>query len=339
MKENHINHIAMVLDASLSMRKLADTVVTVADQEIARLARRSKELDQETRVTVYTFSDHNNIKCVFYDKDVLRLPSLRGHYRASGNTALMDATMLALGDLAKTPELYGDHAFLIYVMTDGEENDSKKTNEDQLSRRLVSLPEHWTLAAFVPNAVALAEAKRVGFAKDNLAIWNTSDDGVREVGAEIGRVTDDFMQARARGVRGTRNLFKMRVADLSKKVITGHSKITKLGPGQFWMWKVDRKVPIQNFVESKTQRQYRLGEAYYQLTVPVKVQAAKRIAIYARKEHTVYTGAEARQILGLPDYEVKVEPDAHKDYDIFIQSTSVNRNLLPNTSVLVLSAV
>lgn len=46
---NYINHIALVLDASGSMQYLAQDVVKVADNQIAYLAQRSNELDQETR--------------------------------------------------------------------------------------------------------------------------------------------------------------------------------------------------------------------------------------------------------------------------------------------------
>jgi hypothetical protein len=75
-------NVARVLDRSGSMAHLADQVVKVADNQIAYLAKRSKELDQETRVTVYTFG--NTTECLFYDKDVLRMPSLKGHYRIDG---------------------------------------------------------------------------------------------------------------------------------------------------------------------------------------------------------------------------------------------------------------
>jgi len=41
-------------------------------------------------------------------------------------------------------------------------------------------------------------------------------------------------------------------------------------------------------------------------------------------------------LLGLPDYEVKVNPAATPDFTIFIQSTSVNRKLLADTNLLIL---
>ena len=54
--DNIINHIVLVLDASTSMTHLSDELIKVADNQISYLAQRSKELDQETRITVYSFA-------------------------------------------------------------------------------------------------------------------------------------------------------------------------------------------------------------------------------------------------------------------------------------------
>src|SRR5688572_10516672 len=101
--KNYINHIVFVLDESSSMGHLTQKVIEVFDGQIKHLATRSQEMDQETRVSVYNFND--NTRNIVYDKDVLRLPSLKGHYSPSGCTALLGATLKALEDLKETPEL------------------------------------------------------------------------------------------------------------------------------------------------------------------------------------------------------------------------------------------
>lgn len=121
--QNKINHIALVLDASSSMEHLRPAVIKVADAQIAHLAERSKELNMETRITVYTFADAT--KCVVYDMDVLRLPSIAEFYTPYGWTALMDATVQSQLDLGHTWEGYGDHSYFTIVITDGLENKSK----------------------------------------------------------------------------------------------------------------------------------------------------------------------------------------------------------------------
>lgn len=330
----YINHIALVIDASGSMSSLREKVVTVVDNQIEYLARRSKELDQETRVTVYTFD--SRVECLFYDKDVLRLPSLRGLYAPMGQTALIDGTMKALDDLAKTATLYGDHAFLAYVITDGEENASRQSTRTQMIARLQALADNWTIGIFVPNANGIHAAKSIGFPAGNISTWSTDARGVEEVGSVMRQATDSYMTMRSTGKVGTRSLFTPEVANLSTKTVNA-SILARCGPGQFRMQTVSHEQPIAGFVESLTGRPYRLGEAYYELVKTVAVQAQKEVALYEIATHTVYIGREARTLLGLPDYEVKVSPTSHPQYRIFVQSTSVNRKLLVGQRVLILS--
>lgn len=346
---NIINHIVLVLDASSSMIGTSATqLVKVADNQIAYLAQRSKELDQETRVTVYQFgSDRDyeagygrnrfnrppsSIECLVYDKDVLRVPSIAQVYHAWGNTPLIDATTLALEDLAMTPEKYGEHSFLVYVLTDGKENDSK-VSAGELQRRIERLPDHWTLAAFVPDQTGVFEAKRFGFPAANIAVWDaTTVAGVEEVGGTIRAATENFMQARSQGIRGSRNLFAfndVKLSDVKKNLEALH-------PGQYRLYNVgDETARIDEFIESQTHRAYHRGEAYYQLVKREKIQPQKKVAIMGAKG--LYVGDQARQLLGLPDYEVPVGPSDNIEYDVYVQSTSNNRKLVPGQKVLVLS--
>lgn len=333
MKEtqNFINHVALVLDASDSMSHLARQVVEIADAQVQYLAKRSQEMDQETRLTVYTFN--TQVKCLFYDKDVLRLPSLRGHYSTGGYTALMDATYTAIDDLKATAQRYGDHSFLGYVLTDGEENASRRIVAPILKRTIEDLPDNWTIAGFVPSPVGMHEAKKFGFSKDNLSLWDTSAKGMAEVGEVIRRTTDSYMTMRASGVRGTKNLFKPDTSHLNKSSVKAVGA-RKLTPGQFRLIDVKTDGRIDDLVSRITGRPYVLGEAFYQLTKKVTVQAQKSIALLEKKSFTVFVGHQTRSVLGLPDFEVKIEPVSHPSYDIFVQSTSVNRKLLAGTKVL-----
>src|SRR6266576_6473786 len=121
-----INHITFVIDRSGSMDGLLKSVESVFDNEVQHLKERSQELNQETRVSIYTFDD--TVECLVFDMDVMRLPSLKGTLIAGGQTALLDSSYQAMTDMKQLPEIYGDHAFLMYVLTDGYENHSKKIN-------------------------------------------------------------------------------------------------------------------------------------------------------------------------------------------------------------------
>ena len=95
-----------------------------------------------------------------------------------------------------------------------------------------------------------------------------------------------------------------------------------------------QKVQIKPFVEAFLKTDYVQGSAYYELTKTEHIQASKSICIQSKKDGSVYSGSNARSLLGLPDTEVKVSP-VNTDYTIYVQSMSVNRNLMPGTHLLV----
>lgn len=334
--QNYINHIVMVLDMSLSMSPHRSDLIAVADGQIAHLAQRSKELDQETRITVYTFNFQ--AECIIYDMDVLRLPSIAKFYRPDGGTALRDATGKALLELAETPERYGDHAFLIYVLTDGEENSSRLVSTAQLSDSIKSLPDHWTVAALVPHVTAKHEAKRFGFPADNIAIWNPdAASGVTEVGATIRQATESFMTNRAKGVRGSRSIFSTGGDTLNAQTVAA-AGLKPLPVDNYMVVhiKAADKVAIKEYVENELGHKYKVGSAYYELTKAENIQPTKDVLVQNKKSGHVYHGKQARDLLGLPDMQVRVKPDENKDFRVFVKSTSTNRLLVPDTELLLM---
>ncbi|OMI35240.1 vWA domain-containing protein [Streptomyces sparsogenes] len=341
--QNYINHVALVLDASSSMSHLSRKVVEVADQQIAYLARRSKELDQETRVTVYVFAD--TVECVIYDKDVLRMPSLKQLYRVGGMTALLAATLKSQKELAQTAQLYGDHSFLTFVLTDGQENashrcpDAPASNQRELVQAVAKLmatqEDNWTLAVLVPDQMGKREAMQCGFPKDNIAIWDaTSTQGLEEAGQVIQQATENFMVGRARGIRGSRAVFSTGAEAVNKDTIKA-AGLAPVEPSKYQLIPVAREAAIRDWV-IECGHTFRTGCAFYQLSKSEKIQARKQIAVLEKKTDRVYTGPEARALLGLPDAEVRVKPDHNDDFTIFVQSTSVNRKLVPHTRLLLM---
>lgn len=332
--ENYINHVALVLDASTSMSSHTNALIRVADEQVKHLAKRSQEMDQETRITVYTFADQ--VKCLIYDKDVLRLPSISTLYRANGMTALIDATMQSQEDLEHTWERYGDHAFLTYVLTDGQENRSRKYGPTQLRAKLESQPDHWTVAVFVPDIRGEQYARQCGFFPGNIAIWDTkTQKGLEDSFTVIRQATDGFMTARKSGVRGTRSLFSMALENVNKDTVK-QAGLKPLSKSVYEFLKVEDVAEIRPFVQSHGFN-YTPGCAYYQLTKREKIQPQKSVALREKKSGRVYTGKNARDLLGLPDYEVSVSPEANPIYEVYVQSTSVNRKLMPGTKVLLVN--
>ena len=329
--QNYINHIVFVVDKSGSMRHLESEVVKVFDSQIKHLAQRSQELDQETRVSVYLFND--KVECLIYDKDVMRLPSLKNYYNTNGGTALIDGVLKAIEDLEKVPQLYGDHSVMILSISDGEEN-SSINHSSTLTSKINSLLDNWTMGALVPDQQGVYESIKFGFPKNNISVWNTNVDGINEISKTITQVTDTYMVNRSRGIRGTKSLFNVDTSLLNTKVV--NNVLDQLKPNEYELLSVHRDSVIKDFVESWTGKPLIKGSAYYQLVKSEEVQAYKQICIQDKKNGKVYGGTNARRILALPNYEVKVNPVNFGNYDIFIQSTSYNRKLASGTKLIVL---
>lgn len=331
--DNIINHIALVIDASSSMSPIANSLIQVADAQIKHLAQRSQEMKQETRISIWTFSSNTN--CVVWDMDVLRLPSIADYYKPYGQTALIDATLKSISDLSETPERYGDHSFLVYVLTDGQENDSI-AHPIALASKIGNLPGHWTLAALVPNTRAKHEAKQFGFPPGNIEIWDTtSKEGVTEVGERIRTATDSYMKGRASGIRSTTGLFSTSTDTVNAQTIK-QAKLKPLAPGRYKLVPVPSDVEIRQFTMD-CGFQYIVGQGFYELNKTETIQPQKVIAIVERgPKGKVYVGPDARNMIGLPDAEVRVKPDFNSDYAVYVQSTSVNRKLKAGTKYLYL---
>lgn len=358
VKQNLINHVAFVLDGSGSMRSRQKDVISVFDGQVAWLARRSQEMDQETRVTVYVFDDV--VECVIFDKDVLRLPSIKNLYHVRGMTALRDATIKSQQDLAKTYTEYGSHAFLTFVLTDGAENASRHTRYE-LSNLLARQPENWTVAALVPDERGKDAVEACGFFEGNIEIWDVnSATGIAEVGEKVQAATDTFMVARTTGVHGSKTLFAGSAQQVNTATVAA-SGLTALDPDKFFLFPAvsDGHIPIimsgrktkknpdgiacveiSDMVRS-TGRPYVLGNAYYELVKSEKVDGNKLIAVVEKATSKVYVGRAARTLIGLEDTARRIRP-MPKDssnappFKIFIQSQSTNRHLPLGTQVLLL---
>lgn len=336
---NIINHITVIADESASMCGLAATLIKVFNNLITHLAAQSRANGQETRVTVYFFNSFGTGRCVIYDMDVLRIPVIDGLYFPGGMTALIDTVMLSIEDQRLIPQKYGDHSFLTLALTDGQENHSRRFNSSDLTRAIDGAPENETYGVFVPNQMGVHEAKRHGFPAANISVWDaTSSRGMEEVGQVMRDVSDSFMEGRARGVRGynaksgtSGGLFRIR--DFTAADVT--ATLAPMAPDSYVLLNVTGDTPIRDFVEASGMTYVASdGKAFYQLTKPVKVQSYKDVII--EHENRLYTGDDARQLLGLPGYGVTVRPAHKPGTTIFFQSTSVNRKLIGGTRLVVM---
>jgi hypothetical protein len=333
MKQNPVVHIAITLDASTSMRPHEDTVVEVFEQLVQSIARRSEELNQQTLVSVYQFSER--FDNLVWETDVYRLPSIKGLYRPYGWTALIDAAIKTDQDMDLIPQKYGQHLILEYVVTDGFEN--RSVNRPMtLQNKINAMSSNRTVAILVPDDAGARSAQLYGFPKDNIAVWDaTTAEGVKQAGATIIAATNSYMtQASRGGFTGTKSLFSTGADAVNAQTIQA-AGLTPLDTSKYVIIPVGSEdCLILPFVE-KNGLTFQVGRGYYELTgKKVIIQGNKKVAILEKSTHKVYTGDAARGLLGLTGTNVSVAADKNDQYTIFVQSTANNRKLLKGTKFL-----
>ena len=337
------NYVGIVRDHSGSMEYLASHARDDYNNLLNSLKESSKKENQETVLSVVRCGGDWGSRLNFETRltRVESVPNTVAYY-TEGNTPLFDCVGALIDEFKSTPD-YEDKnvSFLIMVVTDGEENASSTWKSKLPAEiRKLQLTDRWTFTFRVPQGYK-KKLVELGIHEGNIFEWEVSEEGLRHSGVVSNAATASFYSMRSSGLTSTRNFYSTDLTGVSSKTV--ESKLKNISSEvEFWPVSTrDKSKDIKAFCESKSGSSYVKGAAFYQLTKTEKVvQDYKVIAIRDKKKDEVYTGANARQLLGLPyNKEVKIIPGNHGQYDIFIQSTSVNRKLVPGTEVMYWSRI
>ena len=98
---------------------------------------------------------------------------------------------------------------------------------------------------------------------------------------------------------------------------------------------VKKRLSIKAFVEENA-LSFKKGRGFYQLNKAELIQDYKEIIVRRKTDGSFLTGDSVRDVLGIPksSKKFKLDLDEIGDFDVFVQSTSVNRILLPGTEFL-----
>lgn len=336
------NYIAIVRDHSGSMSSIRKYAARDYNDNIAALKDAAHLEKIDTIVSTIKCGDgaarYTNLvsrDVVNSNVQVLKEISESSYNTDGGSTPLFDSVGEAIELLKKVPDADGeDVSFLVMVITDGQENSSKKWNGRSIGEecRRLQNTDRWTFAFRVPHGNARSLAA-LGIPAGNILEWEQTARGFETATVTTRSAITTYYKSRTAGKTSVQTFYtdlkdvstqdlKNNCIDVSKQVV-----IFKNGP--------DTKV-IREFIEYKTKKPLLKGAAFYELIKPEKeVQDYKQIAIRDRVSGAIYTGTAARSLLGLPSYgTVKLVPGDHSKYDVFVQSTSTNRKITPHTRVL-----
>lgn len=338
------NYFGISRDHSASMTSLARSAARDYNSNILSIQTESEAEKQDTIVSVVKcgsysggYNNGNGVIREIVNSAVSKLQPLNeSNYDTNyGSTPLFDS----VGDLIQQFEAVPDAndpnvSFVVMAITDGGENSSVRWNARSIAAKIQQLQatDRWTFVFRVPHGYK-RQLTSLGIPDGNILEWEQTTRGVEVATAATNVAIRSFMQSRSAGATSSTGFYQTDLSNVSKQTIK--AKLIDIS-NEVKFFDVSQTDAIKPFVEKKTGQTYVAGTAFYQLMKKEdEVQDYKQIALRDKKAGKVYSGVEARNILGLPhNGTVKIAPGNHAGYDIFIESTSVNRKLIPGTQVL-----
>jgi hypothetical protein len=264
-------------------------------------------------------------------------PIAENQYVANGSaTPLLDSVGEVIEILKQVPDYDNpDVTFLVFVTTDGGENSSRIWRSKLGAEiRALQATDRWTFVFRVPRGHT-RHLTGYGIPEGNIQEWDQTDRGFQASTQATSQAFNDYYSGRSKGVKSTTTFYSS-MKNVSAAEVKAQLKDIS---GEVTMWSVmpqEHNADIRPFVEAKLKKPMLKGAAFYQLTkTESKVQDTKMIVVREKKTGIVYFGPAARQMLGLPTYgNARVVPGDHGEWDVFVQSTSVNRKLMGGTLLM-----
>ena len=196
MKDNY-THICIVLDASGSMRCVEEDTKGSFNTFI----KEQQSAPGIATLDIYQFADESTKIIDFVDLGQLQ-KNLMDHYRCTGCTALNDAVCQAIDEtgqkLASMCEDERPSKVLFVILTDGEENASKRFTHIDVKQRIQQQTEvyKWGFIFLGANQDAFATGQKMGISASMcLNISTDSSEGVTRTGRILERAAHCYRQA------------------------------------------------------------------------------------------------------------------------------------------------
>lgn len=334
-------YIGISRDHSMSMTKIAGAAKNDYNQQIKTIKEVSDKHDIDTIVTVVncgvtdgSFSNRGAVTTDVVNSSVNRLKSLDTYVTNGGSTPLFDSIHKLIELMQQVPDAKDPKvSFLVQVITDGQDNCSS-ISAYQIAQTMRKLQDtgRWSFTFRVPYGYARA-LTNMGIPMGNIIEWEQTEQGMYRASVATTQAYDDFYVGRTKGLTGTRGFYSDLSNVSSKQVKSKLNDITK----EIEIFSADKEgEAVNKFVLRKTGNPLIKGTMFYELTKHERaLQDYKKIIIQDLKNGGFYTGFEARNMLGLPDYgSTSISPGDHAHYKIYVQSTSLNRKLKKGTSVV-----
>lgn len=330
-------HIAFCIDESGSVSGIIKPLIDAYNQSVTDIRTSVLDEGQEASMTALAFGHrtlrHRNL---YIGEQVQTVQPLKySDLHPSGMTPLFDSVYRAIKKLEELDDNEPETSFVISVITDGQENQSVDPGVPttiKLIQEKIST-DRWTFSFLVPNGNEKAFSNKYNIPMGNIQGWDTKTSrGTKDAFIINSQAFGQYFKGRTRGLQSTKS-FYADVSDLTvRKARKDLSEITK----QVLFIKATKEIQIRNLIINNG-LEWIKGCAFYQLVkTEKKVQDYKLVALRVKTSGKVYCGQDARDMLGIGSAvgTVRLVPGDHGKFDVFIQSTSVNRKIPAGSEVM-----
>jgi Mg-chelatase subunit ChlD len=206
-KDKKVTYIAVVVDKSYSMQTVREAALSGINEQISAI-KANADKGGETFVTMIEF---NNVIEILFDKKKAAdlLPLAPSEYVPSGTTAWYDAIYTAINRLRAGQKPTDDTAYLVVVISDGQENASRECTAGMLADEIQKLQAtgKWTFTYMLSNVDPSQVQNTLGIPKGNIAQYNSDMKGTALAFSSMARSTSDYLGLRAVGVTGSDSFY------------------------------------------------------------------------------------------------------------------------------------
>ena len=195
-------YIAVVLDSSGSMQKIKKEVIQGFNEHAATIrAGSGNQLD--SKVCLMTFASYVNPP-VLWCVDAKQLKDLTEEsYKPDGMTAMLDCVGVTIDKLEEQEDIEDEQtAVLVLVVSDGQENNSRKETYPSIAERVQRLTKtgRWTFVYLGSNQDLAKIQQELNIPKGNTQTFVADSAGYKQAFTQTNRSLSNYMSARAQGV-------------------------------------------------------------------------------------------------------------------------------------------
>lgn len=207
-----VTHVVIVLDRSGSMEEVRDETISGFNEQIGKIRAKAMESGaKETFVTLVLFNDEVVFSRFAEPAETLG-PIDREIYAPDRTTAMLDAVGLTLERFQKVVQDDGGTRYLMVVISDGLENDSKIHTYESVAELIQQRRStgRWTFSYMGANQDLGVVARRMAIPRSNISAYNSDAKGTALSFRRLSGSMMGFIDRRARGESADQGFFRER---------------------------------------------------------------------------------------------------------------------------------